>query len=286
LYSQLVASQAHPDTHAILAALRPELGDKAHKVRRCAETFTATETRLLCLDVDGAPLDPGLDVRGLVRAVLWAVGLGEGVGVVWQWSASAGLKDGLRGRLWALWSRPVSCEAVRRWLLHLRGEPTSGRPGRVPWADPAPYATSQPVYTAPPRIVGGADPYPVRLVLVDGPPVDPAPVEAWAAGEAMRARLEAQEREARAAALRERAGGGGGASRRWLVEAVARLTSTPLGGRHRALCEVCGGAAEAVREGRLELVEVEAALVEAVAGWASPARHEATIRRELRRWAL
>jgi hypothetical protein len=289
LHAQLVASQAHPDTHAILAALRPELGERARDVRRCASTFCATSTSILCVDVDGAPLDPTLDVRGLVRAVLWALGLGEGAGVVWQWSASAGLKDGLRGRLWALWSRPVACEAVRRWLRHLRGEPTAGRPGAAPWADSAPYATSQPVYTAPPRIVGGADPYPVRLVLVDGPPVDPAPVEAYAAQEAMRARLEARQREAHAAAVRERAGlrgEGGGSSKRWLVEACARLASTPYGGRHRALVEVCGGAAEAVREGRLSLVEVEAALVEAVAGWGKPARHEATIRHELRRWAL
>jgi hypothetical protein len=137
--------------------------------------------------------------------------------------------------------------------------------------------------------MGGADPYPVRLVLVDGPPVDPAPVEAYAAQEAMRARLEARQREAHAAAVRERAGlrgEGGGSSKRWLVEACARLASTPYGGRHRALVEVCGGAAEAVREGRLSLVEVEAALVEAVAGWGKPARHEATIRHELRRWAL
>jgi hypothetical protein len=302
LHAQLVASQDHPDTHAILAALRPELGEVARGVRRCSETFCATETSLLCVDVDGAPLDPALDVGGVVRAVLRALGLDEGAGVVWQWSASAGLKGGLRGRLWALWSRPVACEAVRRWLAHLRGEPTSGRPGLVPWADPAPYATSQPVYTAPPRIVGGADPYPVRLVLIDGPPVDPSPVEAYAAQEAMLARLEAQAREARAAAVRERAGlrgggggsgrgaggwgGGGGPSRRWLVEACARLAATPYGGRHRALVEVCGGAAEAVREGRLSLVEVEAALVEAVAGWGKPAKHEATIRRELRRWAL
>jgi hypothetical protein len=289
LYKQLVASQNHPDTHAVLAALRPELGEVARGVRRCASTFTPTATWLLCVDVDGAPLDPGLDLRGLVRAVLWALGLDEGAGVVWQWSASAGLKDGLRGRLWALWSRPVSCEAARRWLMHLRGEPTSGRPGLVPWVDPATYATSQPVYTAPPRIVGGADPYPVRLVLIDGPPVDPAPVEAWAAGEALRAGLEARQREARTAAVRERAGllgEGGGPSRRWFAEACARLTSTPYGGRHRALVEVCGGAAEAVREGRLSLAEVEAALVEAVAGWGKPAKHEATIRHELRRWAL
>jgi hypothetical protein len=289
LHAQLVASQAYPDTHAVLAALRPELGEVARGVRRCAETFTPTATSILCLDVDGAPLDPGLDLRGLVRAVLWALGLDEGAGVVWQWSASAGLKGGLRGRVWALWSRPVSCEGLRRWLMHLRGEPTAGRPGRAPWADPAPYATSQPVYTAPPRIVGGADPYPVRLVLLDGPPVDPAPVEAWAAGEALRAGLEARQREAHAAAMRERAGlrgEGGGASRRWLREACGRLTSTPYGGRHRALVSVCGGAAEAVREGRLGVCEVEAALVEAVQGWAKPARHEATIRRELRGWTL
>ena len=288
LHAQLVAAQAHPDTHAVLAALRPDLGAAARQVRRDAQTFAReTSTRLLCLDVDGAPLDPRLDVRGLVRAVLWACGLDEGAGCVWQWSAGAGLKDGLRGRLWALWTRPVAAPTLRGWLAHLRGEPTSGRPGAVPWADPAPYSTSQPVYTAPPRILGGADPYPARVVLVDGPPLDPGPVEAWAARQALRARIDAQEREARAKAARERAaGGGGGASRAWLAQACARLCAVPLGARHRALVEVVGGAAEAVSEGRLGVVEVEAALCEAVQAWGSPARHERTIRRELGRWAL
>lgn len=294
LWDQLVKAQAHPDTHAILAALRPELGDKARQVRRCADTFArSTQTRILCLDVDGAPLDPSLDVEVVARAVLRAVGLDEGAGCVWQWSASAGLKDGLRGRLWALWARPVEAEVARKWLAYLRGEPTSGRPGRVPWADPAPYATSQPVYTAPPRILGGVDPYPVRLVFLDGPPVDPSPVEAWWRREMLAEALEARAREVRAARVRERLaqcvdGGAGveGASRAWLAQACGRLCSTPYGGRHRALVEVLGGAAEAVREGRLVLDEVEAALVEAVQGWSNPKQHERTIRRELRGWAL
>jgi hypothetical protein len=287
LHAQLVAAQAHPDTHAVLAALRSDLGDVARGVRRDSTTFArSTSTRLLCLDVDGAPLDPALDVRGLVRAVLWAVGLDEGAGCVWQWSASAGLKDGLRGRLWGLWTRPVEAVTLREWLAFLRGDPTAGRPGAVPWADPAPYATSQPVYTAPPRIVGGADPYPVRLVYVDGPPVDPGPVEAWARRGALAARIEAQERQARAAALRERVGGASSASRAWLAQACARLASTPLGARHRALVEVVGGAAEAVSEGRLGHDEAQTALVEAVQAWGDPTRHEHTIRRELGRWAL
>ena len=289
LLAQLVAAQAHPDTHAVLALLNPNLGDVARGVRRDSATFAReTSTRILCLDVDGAPLDPRLDVGGLVRAVLWAFGLDEGAGCVWQWSASAGFKGGLRGRLWGLLARPVAASTLREWLAHLRGAPTSGRPGAVPWADPAPYATSQPVYTAPPRIIGGADPYPMRLVRLDGPPLDPSPIEAWAAREALRARIEAQERQARAAAARERAalGVASGASRAWLAQACARLCSTPLGARHKALVEVVGGAAEAVREGRLVLVEVEAALVEAVQAWGDPTAHTRTIRRELGRWAL
>jgi len=283
LHAQLVAAQAHPDTHAVLAALRPALGDVARRVRRDSKTFMrSTSTRILSLDIDSAPLDPRLDVRGLVRAVLGACGLDEGAGCVWQWSASAGLKDGLRGRLWALLARPVSTETLRGWLTHLQGDPKGGRPGAVPWADPSTYVVSQPVYTAPPRIVGGGDPYPERLVLVDGPPLDPAPVEAWALRQAMRARIEAQEREARAAEAK-RAGDGCDATRRWLRDACARLMATPPGGRHDALRAVLRGACEAVRDGRLELVEAEAALVDAVQGWPTPARDARWISSDLRR---
>ena len=284
LHAQLVAAQAHPDTHAVLAALRPDLGDVARQVRRDAQTFArSTSTRILCLDIDDAPLDPHLDVRGLASAVLWACGLDERAGCVWQWSASAGLKEGLRARLWCLLARPVAASALRGWLAHLRGEPTKGRPGAVPWADPSTYSASQPVYTAPPRIVGGADPYPVRLVLIDGAPLDPGPVEAWALRQAMRARIEAQEREARAAEARQRANGGCDATRRWLRDACAGLMATPPGGRHDALRAVLRGACEAVREARLGLVEAEAALVDAVQGWPTPARDAKWISSDLRR---
>lgn len=285
LHAQLVAAQAHPDTHAVLAALRPDLGDVARQVPRDSATFAReTSTGLLCLDIDSAPLDPRLDVRGLASAVLWRFGLDERAGCVWQWTASAGLKPGLRARLWCVLARPVAASTLRGWLAHLRGDPPKGRPGAVPWADPSTYSISQPVYTAPPRIIGGADPYPVRLVLIDGPPLDPGPVEAWAGRQAMRARIEAQEQAARAAAARERAAGGGGdATRRWLRDACAGLMATPPGARHDALRGVLRGACEAVREGRLGLVEAEAALVDAVQGWPTPERDAKWIRADLRR---
>ena len=73
------------------------------------------------------------------------------------------------------------------------------------------------------------------VMLVDGAPLDPGPVEAWALRQALRARIEAQEREARAAEARQRANGGCAATRRWVRDACAGLMATPPGGRHDAL---------------------------------------------------
>ena len=287
LHRQLEAASKHKDVHAVLAALRPELGDATRGVRRDGKTFAPeTWTRVLCVDVDGAALDPGLDAEGLGREVLGRLGLDAGAGFVWQWTASAGFKPGVRGRLWALWSEAVAAAEVKQWLAILRGKPETGQGGRVPWVDPSTYHVPQRIYTAAPAILGGPDPCPVRLVLVDGPAVNVGPVRAWLVQRELRARLEAQARREHALRLQGRAGESGDATRRWLGQLCARLAVTPKGQRHNATVAAVGSAACAVGEGRLTYVEAVEALVEAVGGFDNPGHHEAQILDGLRRWAL
>ena len=291
LHRQLAAASKHKDVHAVLAALRPELGDATRGVRRDSKTFAPeTWTRVLCVDVDGAGredgLDPGLGVERLGREVLGRLGLDAGAGFVWQWTASAGFKPGVRGRLWALWSDAVAAAGVRRWLAAWRGDPDLGGPLVMPWVDPSPYSTSQPIYTAPPAVLGGPDPCSVRLVLVDGPAVNVEPVRAWLVQRELRARLEAQARLERTLRLQGRVVESSDATRRWLGQLCGRLAATPKGQRHNATVAAAGSAACAVGEGRLTYVEAVEALVEAVGGFDNPGHHEAQILDGLRRWAL
>lgn len=287
LHRQLEAASKHKDVHAVLTALRPELGDAARGVRRDGKTFAPeTWTRVLCVDVDGAALDPGLDVEGLGREVLGRLGLDAGAGFVWQWTASAGFKPGVRGRLWALWSEAVAAAEVKQWLAILRGKPSTGQGGRLPWVDPSTYQVAQRIYTAAPAILGGPDPCPVRLVLVDGPAVNVEPVRAWLVQRELRAGLEAQARLERTLRLRGRAVESGDATRRWLGQLCGRLAATPKGQRHNATVAAVGSVACAVGEGRLTYVEAVEALVEAVGGFENPGHHEAQILDGLRRWAL
>jgi hypothetical protein len=81
-----------------------------------------------------------------------------GVGCVAQATSGAGVKPGIRARLWYLLDRPISDGEARRWL--------AGAP-----VDHSIFRAVQPIYTAAPVLRGVADPMQWRLCLVPGPRV-------------------------------------------------------------------------------------------------------------------
>ena len=290
---ELSKALSYPDTHAVLGLLHSSLGERgARDVRRCQHpdpergevvgTFQECKTWLLCLDLDGLPLDVGWPVERLGREVLARMGLDSSAGFVWQWTGSAGRKPGVRARLWALWSEPVALRDVRAWVDDVAARLQWPLDGRV-------CLPSQPIYTAPPWYIGGPDPYPTRLFVFDGPPVGVGAVVSVARARSYMAKLKAREARERVEQSRQRmeaAGLDGRGARRWLVEKCAQLASTAKGGRHNATCAAVGGAAALISQGALDAMEVRARLTDAVQVFNDPRHHEAIIEAYLPRWSL
>ena len=81
------------------------------KESRAGTTKSDTTTRLLTLDFDGLL---GVDLE----TILMLLGL-AGISHVVQWSASAGLKPGLRCHVFLMLTRRVRPSAIKNWLKHL-----------------------------------------------------------------------------------------------------------------------------------------------------------------------
>ena len=136
-------------------------------------TFRPAARRWLALDFDGI-VDPGFawltdperTARYLLHLLPWQFGA---AGTVIQATGSAGIKPGIRARLWCILDRPVSDAQAKRWLADAP-------------VDRSLFNAIQVHYTAAPVFTDGiADPLPWRVVKVQGPSVsvpdlpEPAP---------------------------------------------------------------------------------------------------------------
>jgi P4 family phage/plasmid primase-like protien len=124
-------------------------------------TLEMVPHRWLAIDVDGVAaedaagaFDPLPDPARAVACVVAKLPTEfQGAECLWQFTSSAGIKDGIRMRLYFWLSRPLTCEEVGAWL--------TGYP-----VDHSIYRPSQPIYAASPVVEGDAvDPIPVRWDL-------------------------------------------------------------------------------------------------------------------------
>ena len=152
----------------IRGALRKGL--EAKRVRRLCNSrieagvgveapFTAKARRWLALDLDSLPAPEGIDAADVHASARFALltlprELARASCVV-QLTSGAGLKPGIRCRLWYWLDRPVSDREAKQWL---RGCPV----------DLSLYDPVHPHYTAAPLFVGVTDPIPERSRLITG----------------------------------------------------------------------------------------------------------------------
>jgi hypothetical protein len=164
------------------------------------------------LDLDDIPLPPQVDVRDLAACGDAALGLlpkgFHGVAHIIAATASHGVKQGARLRLWFLLHRPTTGTELRRWL---RDAPV----------DHAVFGPAQVIFTARPRFIGMDDPVPNRLLLRHGtdavqvpPPLALAPLPRPPAPPP------------------PRADHGAGYAARALADAAARIMTAPVSTRH------------------------------------------------------
>lgn len=227
--------------------------------------YRETDHRWLMVDLDTGqlPVDPWAEVDGRPRAVWAALDLlpapfrAPGVGVVWQWSSSAGFSSALKVHLWFWLSRAACDRSLREWnKRHCYG------------LDATVWRAVQPHYTADPLITGAPDPLPIpRVGWAQGGDVDlPAEVLSWRNQQRADAREEAERkrRVQRARAhwrlLRERGAKRGDARlqrmtlyvERALEDAVAQILTAEVGGRHDVICSQSYATAQLVRAGQLD----------------------------------
>jgi hypothetical protein len=123
-------------------------------------TFRAAPRRWLALDCDSLPVSDGLDWRNDPRGT--ASHLAQllpsefvGCGCVIQATSGAGIKPGIRARLWYLTDRSVSDAEATHWLAEAP-------------VDRSLYRPVQPHYTAAPVLQDVPDPMPWRMCLISG----------------------------------------------------------------------------------------------------------------------
>jgi hypothetical protein len=177
-----------------------------------APTLRDVPRAWLALDMDNVPLPAQVDVRDLAACGDAALRLlpkaFHGVAHIVAATASHGVKQGARLRLWFLLHRPTTGAELRRWL-------------RDAAVDHAVFGAAQAIFTARPRFTGLADPVPNRLLLRHGaeavlvppplalaPPPRPAPPPP------------------------PRANQGGGYGARALASAASRIMGAPISARH------------------------------------------------------
>ena len=141
-------------------------------------TLRDAPKRQLLLDLDVKPDEfppPDWPMTSHYAAEVW-----ERVGVLvpelrgaeawWSFTASAGVKPGVRMRFAVWMAEPRSCEELRTWCKELKE--------RVGFAlfDPAIYTANQPSYCAPPLFTQGmVDPITQRSGVLPGSPCGPLP---------------------------------------------------------------------------------------------------------------
>lgn len=223
--------------------------------------------RWAALDFDSIDPPPGLDwPSDIPAAVAYLATLlppqFAGVSAVAQITASAGIKPGVRLRLWYWFDRRVSDAELARWL---QGAPV----------DTVSWRAVQPIYTARPLFRGCRDPLSQRLFLVrgqrDAVPVPDLPESASPHPVSSARRSLARGRSpayAKAALHRE-------------CDAVARTAPSGSGtaGRHEALNSAAFKLGRFVRSGELAAADVVAGLL-----WAARAAGLDDDDNELRRF--
>ncbi|WP_342110516.1 hypothetical protein [Methylobacterium sp. SI9] len=148
----------------------------AERTRRNKQAFEPVAHRYVPIDLDGIKPPPGLDWRVEPEAaVLYAISTllpaFQGTSCIWQFTASHGIKPGLRLRLWFWLDRPTGRDEIKIWLCE--PTPVPGVPKkswlRATQADPNLYHSVQIIYTASPVFEGGAvDPVPHRSGFIAG----------------------------------------------------------------------------------------------------------------------
>jgi hypothetical protein len=225
-------------------------------------TFRDAPRRWFASDFDGVPAPAGLDwtrePEGTAAYLLSLLpALFMGCGCIIQATASAGVKPGIRARVWCLLERPVSDAEAKRWLAKAT-------------VDLSLYRAVQPHYTAAPVLQGVADLMPWRVRLVPGDR-DRVPVPALA---------EPEKPCPMPAAPREQREGS-----RYALAAMANecaaLAGAATGDRHGSLNRAAFKLARFLRTGELAAEEVVLDLL-AAARRAGLEDSDAELRRYLR----
>ena len=174
LLAILQALETAPHACVVMDRLRDRF--TAGRTPRNKHVFEAVAHRYVPVDLDGIEPPPGLDwrtnpddaVRYAISTLLPAF---QDVSCIWQFTASHGIKSGLRMRLWFWLDRLTTCEELKIWLCEQ--QPVLGIP-RKSWskmtpADQALYNRVQLIYTARPIFEAGAiDPVPHRSGYLAG----------------------------------------------------------------------------------------------------------------------
>ncbi len=132
-----------------------------------AATLRDVSRLWLVLDIDGLTMPPGVDVTDLEACGRAAMAMlpeaFHGVACIVQATSGHGIKPGMRLRLWFWLSRPLSGAELKAWF---KGYPV----------DHSIFTANQLIYTASPIFEDGAlDPLSVRVAMLDGAPLVPAP---------------------------------------------------------------------------------------------------------------
>lgn len=166
----------------------------------------------------------------------------RGYGAILQWSASAGIKEGISAHVWLLLDRKVDGRSLKAWLKS------------IGVADLSPMNPVQPHYVARPRFVGGArDPHPVRLLMRDGPRVVLPPcVFDGATYERQAAQQLEEARNRRMAVLPDMRDLRGGYAAKALRRACEAIMQAGEGARHETIRKEAWATWRFVMSGELE----------------------------------
>lgn len=271
LFDRLSALEGARGHYVLRGSLREGVdGTKAHR-RLCnadkhgeATTYEDADRRWVMLDVDGLEWPAGLEdgdgatVAGMLRLML--PDCFQGAGMVWQWSASAGVGGWgkVKMHMWFWLDRAVCSASWRDWF---KRDPS----GLV---DNAVFNPVQAHYTAAPVFEDGLeDPVAVRTGIVEGPVVTVPRALVGAAKFERRAARERTARVERSARLRAGQAANDTQGRAYARGALRRacesVEAAGEGSRHETLRDESLATARFVREGVLDEWEWRNALTSA-----------------------
>jgi len=139
----------------------PVFRSSSRQTRRLAGLFRDEPARWLSLDIDGwdgASVDPAQDPETAIEEWIAAhlPAAFHDVSAVWQLSASAGVKPGLRAHLWYWLAEPANGAQLKAWAKANGG------------VDPSFFENVRIHYTADPLFQGVDDPVARRLGMIEG----------------------------------------------------------------------------------------------------------------------